>query len=54
MTKEFPMTNPETSEYTTELVLPFELRHSLVIRVSSLDILLFRSIVNLQEFQIAT
>jgi hypothetical protein len=51
MTKEFPMTNPEASKHPAAN-LPFELRHSLVIRISSLDIHLSRSLVNIAEFQI--
>ena len=46
-------TKPETFKHTAKLVLPFELRHSLVIRVSSLGIRLFHSIVNVQEPHVA-
>jgi hypothetical protein len=35
MTKEFPMTNPETHRRAAESVLSFGLRHSLVISASS-------------------
>jgi hypothetical protein len=53
MTKEFPMTNTKKIKQMAEIVLPFELRHYLVIRVSSLVISLFRSLENIEESQIA-
>jgi hypothetical protein len=38
MTKEFQMTNGETDANAVAAILSIELRHSLVIRISSLDI----------------
>jgi hypothetical protein len=53
MTKEFPMPNPETAWHAAA-GLAFGLCHSLVIRVSSLDIVSFHPQANLDTTRITT